>query len=177
VCHVPSLLATSPQVKVTASILAFWRIIEVMPRSSRKAKPRAGGFPRWAGLACLIALGAFQAPVVAGMVIATGACCIGDHCPIASHHHSHSAAKEKETPIGCGHNMNQGADKVEHCSVSCCKTDEQSAVHSNVFLLSPIVVLASANPLSEAISIFEAGETLAAFAPLSPPPKFLHSLI
>lgn len=79
--------------------------------------------------------------------------------------------------MDCDHNMDHDGAKVRSCSMSCCNSTEQAVVHSNVFLLSPVLELASINALPETISDFRASETATPFAPLSPPPKSLPSLI
>ena len=126
-------------------------------------------------LCCLVAAFLLQGPLMAGLIIASGGCCTGDHCPIAAHHHA--TAKTAEAPMDCDHKLNHSGAKVRSCSMSCCDSTEQSAVHSHVFLLSPVIELASANPLCEGVSAFAADATAAFFAPLSPPPKSLHSPI
>jgi hypothetical protein len=146
-------------------------------RPAKKAKPHLRGFRRRAAFLCLIATFFFQLPVIAGMVIATGVCCTGDRCPIAAHQHTHAAAKTEEAPMDCDHSMNHNGSKLQACSMSCCNTSEQSAVHANVFVLSPVVTLAAIYPLSETLSNRDARESVSSFAPLSPPPEFLPSLI
>ena len=124
---------------------------------------------------CFVAALFLQAPVMAGLLIASGACCAGEHCPITAHHHG--AAKTEEAPMDCGHNMDHNSASVRSCSMSCCNTAEQAAVHSNVFVLSLVIKLASINPLPETISGFDANEVATPSVPLSPPPKSLPSLI
>jgi hypothetical protein len=126
-------------------------------------------------LVCLVAAFLLQAPLVAGLVLAAGACCTGDHCPVAAHHHP--AAKTEAPPMDCGHDKDQGTSNVRSCSISCCNTTEQAAVHSNLFLLSPAVELASASPRPETVSGFAAREIAAPSAPLSPPPESLDRFI
>jgi hypothetical protein len=127
---------------------------------------------------CLFALFALQAPVLAALVVASGACCTRDRCPIAAHHHAAAKADDSSmASMDCDHNMAHGVNKMPPCSISCCDSTEQPAVHSTVFLLSPVIELASVNLFPEAIPSFEAGETALYFAPLSPPPKSLRSLI
>jgi hypothetical protein len=124
---------------------------------------------RGPSLVCLFAALLLQGPVVSALAIASGVCCAGDHCPIAAHHHS--GAKSEEAPMDCDHNQADGGDKVRSCSMSCCETTGQFAVHANVFLLWPPIELASVNPFPETVSPFAASETVVPFAPLSPPPR------
>ena len=126
-------------------------------------------------LLCLLAALLLQSPVVSALVIASGVCCASDHCPIAAHHHA--AAKTEEAPMDCDHNMTHSGHKVRSCSMSCCNTAEQSAVHASVFVPAPLIELASVNPVPETISTFDANETAVSFAPLSPPPKSLPNCI
>ena len=116
---------------------------------------------------------------IAAAILATGACCSGTQCAISAHHHA--STKHEEAPMDCGRHMQHDsgapASQLEACSMSCCNTTEQSAVHSNVFLLSPVVVLASTNPRSETISRPDPGEAAVFFVPLSPPPESLSNLI
>jgi len=129
---------------------------------------------RTPALLCLFALLLFQAPVMGAAMLASGVCCTGDHCPIAAHHHS--SAKTEEAPSGCEHGTN-GATKLQKCSMSCCQTTEQSAVHAQVFVLSPDVTPPAFAPLSEAVSRLTYDEEIGSFSPLSPPPKSLSFLI
>jgi len=126
-------------------------------------------------LLCLLALLLFQAPVIGAALLASGLCCSGDHCPIAAHHHS--SAKTGEAPMQCEHGANGGTAKLQDCSMSCCHTTEQSAVHSQVFVLSPDVAPPSFAPLSEAVSVLSHDEEFGPFSPLSPPPKSRFFLI
>jgi|SRR5215468_694005 len=119
-------------------------------------------------LFCLLAVFWLQGPLVAGLVMASGACCTGDHCSIAAHHH---AKRAEEMPADCDHNMDHGGAKVRSCSLSCCNATQPYAVHANVFLLSPVIELPSLNPPSETLSAFDADATGASLVPLSPPPK------
>ena len=130
---------------------------------------------RMSSLVCLFAALLLLGPVVLSLALASGVCCTGDHCAIAAHHHS--VAKTEEAPVDCEHNMSHGGNKVQSCSMSCCDTSEQFAVHGSVLLLSPAIELASANPFPETVSPFDASGSAAPFAPLSPPPKSLPSLI
>lgn len=128
---------------------------------------------------CLLGLFFFQAPVIGAMVIASGACCTGNHCSIAAHHHT--AAKAEEAPMECdqhGKNDTQrGAGTLQRCSMSCCQTTEQSAVHADAFLLAPTLVLTAFAPLPETVSAPGFSGNAESFSPLSPPPKSLFSLI
>src|SRR5690349_9576617 len=130
---------------------------------------------RTPALFCLFALLLFQAPVIGAAVLASGMCCTRDHCLIAAHHHS--SVKTEEAPMGCEHSANGGEAKLQNCSMSCCQTTEQSAVHAQVFVVLPDVTPPAFAPLSEALSLLTYDEEIGSFAPLSPPPKSLSFLI
>jgi len=129
---------------------------------------------RTPALLCLFALLLFQAPVIGAAMLANWVCCTGDHCPIAAHHHS--SAKVEATPMDCEHGTN-GATKLQKCSMSCCKTSEQSAVHAPVFVLPPDTTTPASAPFSEAVRCLAYDEEIGSFSPLSPPPKPLSFLI
>jgi hypothetical protein len=133
------------------------------------------GARRTPSLLCLFALLLFQAPVIGAAVLASGLCCSGNHCPIAAHHHS--AAKTEEAPMDCNHNMSDRAASLRTCSMSCCSTTEQSALHAQVFVLSPDLAPLSFVRLSEAVPFLSYDEEIGVFSPLSPPPKSLPGLI
>src|SRR5262249_43036475 len=61
-------------------------------------------------LFCLFAAFLLQAPLMASLLLASGACCAGDRCPIAAHHHA--APKAQEAPMDCDHNMDHGGVKL-----------------------------------------------------------------
>ena len=128
---------------------------------------------------CLLGLLLLQAPVIGAVVLASGMCCTGDHCPIAAHHHSPSktTSNTEEAPMDCEHGANGGAAKLQNCSMSCCQTAEQSAVHAQVFVLSQDATPPASVPLSEAVSLLAFDEEIGSFSPLSPPPKSAASLI
>jgi len=123
-------------------------------------------------LLCLVAALLLQSPIITALVIASGACCSGDHCPVAAHHHA--AAKTEEMPMDCDHNLDHDRDRLRSCSMSCCNTAEPSAIHSNVFLVGPVIEPVSLVSLAETVSAFAASETASRFPPLSPPPKSFH---
>ena len=120
-------------------------------------------------LLCLFALLLFQAPMLGAALLASGLCCSGDHCPIAAHHHS--SAKAEQAPMDCEHGAHTGAAKLQDCSMSCCRTMEQSTVHAQVFVLSPDVTCPAFASLPEAVYLLTYDEEIGSFSPLSPPPK------
>jgi hypothetical protein len=74
--------------------------------------------------------------------------------------------------MDCGHNMGEMMD----CSMSCCENSEKPLVTAVAFVL-PNVALTAAP-----IAVTGAGETLQpleiprSLKPLSPPPRFAHTL-
>lgn len=129
---------------------------------------------RTPALLCLFALLLFQAPMIGAAVLASGMCCAGDHCPIATHHHS--SAKTEQAPMDCEHGAN-GAAKLQNCSMSCCHTTEESVVHGQVFVVSPDVTFPVSAPLSEVVSVLSYDEEIGSLSALSPPPKSAARLI
>jgi len=135
------------------------------------------GRQRICSLLCLFALLLLQVPAVSAAVIAaTGACCSTDNCPIAAHHHPTPAktapANTEDASMNCDHESHS-AGKIRSCSMSCCKTVEQSAIHGHFFLLSPVAALAAFAPISKSLSAVAASEPSGFVAPFSPPPESL----
>jgi hypothetical protein len=99
------------------------------------------------------------------------ACCTGDHCPIAQHHHQKKQASP-HLDMDCGHDMSEMMD----CLMSCCPDSEKPLATAVAFVL-PHLVSAFAHA-----SVVPAAETSQAVAlpraiePLSPPPRFAHAL-
>ena len=121
---------------------------------------------------CLFAAMALYAPLAGAAWSAHAmACCTGDYCPIAQHHHPKRPASHSE--MDCGHDMGEMMD----CSMSCCQGSENPLVTAVAFVL-PHVTSASAS-----IAVVGAADTLRAFQiprslkPLSPPPRFAHTLL
>jgi hypothetical protein len=76
--------------------------------------------------------------------------------------------------MDCGHGEHN-MSAMDDCSMSCCHNVEQSAVHANLYLLTPPSLSISLAPYS-AISLSSTVIKLSqAFAPLAPPPKSLVS--
>jgi len=99
------------------------------------------------------------------------ACCTGDHCPIAQHHHQKKQALP-HSDMECGHDMGEMMD----CSMSCCQESEKPLVTAVAFVLPHRV------PAFASASVVLAAETAHTVAiplpvkPLSPPPRFAHAL-
>jgi hypothetical protein len=109
------------------------------------------------------------APITSAAVMAiTGTCCSGDQCPIHGHHHH--PQKTDNPPMDCGHGEHN-MSTMDNCSMSCCHNAEQSTVHANLYLLTPISLSTSLAWLSEMSFAPTATSLFPAFAPLAPPPK------
>lgn len=140
------------------------------PACSRRLRIRS--------LVCLFALLLLQLPAVGAAAMAiTGACCATDNCPIAAHHHP-APAQTEEPPMDCDHSpgnhaQNHGAGKMRSCSMSCCQTTEQSAIHGHFFLSSPVLDTAALSPVSENLLAVAVSEPSGFLSLFSPPPEFL----
>jgi len=119
-----------------------------------------------AAIACLVALLLLQAPFASAAWFSSSmACCMGDHCPIPSHHHKSAANTEK--PMDCDHNMGKMAD----CKISRCRTSDETAINIAQFVIPVAQVVPSLE--TKVPSIFQiAPQTLSrSEKPQSPPPR------
>jgi hypothetical protein len=121
---------------------------------------------------CLFAAVALYAPLAGGAWSAYAmACCTGDHCPIAQHHHQKKQASP-HAEMDCGHDMGE----MMSCAMSCCQNSEKPLVTAVAF------VLPDAAFSSTPISIVGVAETAQALEiprptrPLSPPPRLAGTL-
>jgi hypothetical protein len=100
------------------------------------------------------------------------ACCTGDRCPIAAHHHHPKTPASQNSHMDCEHDMGE----VLNCSMSCCQSPDRPIVTAVAFVLP--VVMSRLAPLS----IVAQAETVRAIPisrfvkPLSPPPRLAHVL-
>jgi hypothetical protein len=121
---------------------------------------------------CLFAAVFLYAPLAAATWSAHAmACCTGDHCPIAAHHHREKAQESQHSHMDCEHEMGE----MMSCSMSCCDSSEKPLVTAVAFLL-PHSVNANAP-----VSVVSASETAHIVAlprpatPLAPPPRVAHA--
>ncbi len=116
---------------------------------------------------CLLAAVALYAPLAgAAWSVHAMACCTGDHCPIAQHHHQRKQASP-HLDMDCGHGMGEMMD----CSMSCCQDSEKPLVTAVAFVLphrESAFVPASVVPAAETS---EAVAVPRPVKPLSPPPR------
>lgn len=121
---------------------------------------------------CLLAAVALYAPLAgAAWSVHAMACCTGDHCPIAEHHHQ-KKQPVRHSDMDCGH----GTGEMMECSMSCCPDSEKPLVTAVAFVLphvAPVFALVSVVPAPEAA---RAVAIPRAVKPLSPPPRFAHAL-
>src|SRR6267142_6924713 len=120
----------------------------------------------------LLALLLVYAPMAsATLMVITGACCTGDHCPIHGNHPAQKGAQTTEdAAMDCGHEGHD-SNQMRSCSISCCHDVEQSVVHAHIFLLTPLSVSTALAPSSFTRLTSIAQNVSPVFAPLGPPPK------
>jgi hypothetical protein len=122
---------------------------------------------------CLFAAVALYAPLAAAAWSAHAmACCTGDHCPIAQHHHSQKAPPPRHSHMDCEHEM----DEMMDCSMSCCQSSEKPLVTAVAFVLPH---LASAFAPASVVPAAQAAHAVAiprSVKPPLPPPRFADAL-
>jgi hypothetical protein len=99
------------------------------------------------------------------------ACCTGDHCPIAPHHHQKKQASPPRD-MDCGHDMGETMD----CSMSCCQDSEKPLVTAVAFMLPHLVSAFAPASVVPAAEIAQAVAIPRPVKPLSPPPRFAQAL-
>jgi hypothetical protein len=121
---------------------------------------------------CLLAAVALYAPLAAAAWSAHSmACCTGDQCPIAAHHHQKKQASP-HSDMYCGHAMGE----MMNCSMSCCQNSEQPIVTAVAFVLPDATVVSAPIAFVNTTSIVESTELPRPAEPLSPPPRFAFAL-
>ncbi len=122
---------------------------------------------------CLFAAVFLYAPLAgATWSVRAMACCTGDYCPIAAHHHRQKAPAPQHSHMDCEH----GAGEMMNCSMSCCESSEKPLVTAVAFVV-PDLVSAIAPAL--VVSATENAHAVAIprpVKPLSPPPRLPHTL-
>jgi len=130
---------------------------------------------RLSALACLLGMAFFYTQVAAvTLVMGSGVCCGGDHCPISEHHHS--AAKSENASGDCGHAMQHDMGHMAACSLSCCQTTSEIAFHSHFYLSAATFVVSHIAPASSAVSTPVSRMPFLSVAPAVPPPKSFSSI-
>lgn len=124
---------------------------------------------------CLLAALALYAPLGGAAWSAHSmACCTGDHCPIAQHHHQKKQAAH-HAGMACEHD-NMGLGEMTNCSMSCCQDSDRPLVTAVAFVLPnlanfPAAISTTASAVTpHALAIPRPAE------PQSPPPRLTSSL-
>jgi len=149
----------------------FWLILRHREQGNVNAssKDRKRIAAAWV---CLLTAVFLYAPLAAASWSAHAmACCTGDYCPIAQHHHPKKQASP-HSEMDCGHDKGEMMD----CSMSCCQKSENPLVTAVAFVL-PYVSSASVRLAGTcAADALQALEIPRSLKPLSPPPRFSHTL-
>ena len=125
-----------------------------------------------AAWACLLAAVALYAPLAGAAWSAHSmACCTGDHCPIAQHHHQKKQVSLR-SDMDCGHDIGEMMD----CSMSCCQYSEKPLVTAVAFVLPHPVSAAAPASVVSAVKAAHAVAIPRTAKPLSPPPRLAHAL-
>lgn len=121
---------------------------------------------------CVLAAVFLYAPLAAATWSAHAmACCTGDSCPIAEHHHRQKAPGPQHSHMDCEHD----AGEMMNCSMACCQRSEQPLVTAVAFVLPHLV---SANAPASVVSLAESARVVATpqpAKPLSPPPRLIRT--
>jgi hypothetical protein len=124
-----------------------------------------------AAWACLLAAVFLYAPLAAAAWSAHAmACCSGDYCPIAAHHHPRKAPMPQHSHMDCEHD----AGDLMNCSMACCQRSEKPLVTAVAFVLPHLASVIAPAP---AVSTVENAHSVAipqSVKPLSPPPRSPH---
>jgi hypothetical protein len=121
---------------------------------------------------CLLTAWFLYAPLVAASWSAHAmACCTGDYCPIAQHHHQKKQASP-HSEMDCGHDMGEMMD----CSMSCCQVSENPLVTALAFVLPDVTFASATITVTRTVDAMQAIEIPQSLKPLSPPHRFAHTL-
>jgi len=122
---------------------------------------------------CLLAAVALYAPLAAAAWSAHSmACCTGDQCPIAAHHHQKKQASS-HSDMDCGHDM---GNEMMNCSMSCCQNSENPIVTAVAFVLPDAAIASAPVALANSTSAAQSTELPRPAQPLSPPPRFAFAV-
>ena len=121
---------------------------------------------------CLLTAAFLYAPLAAASWSAHAmACCTGDYCPIAQHHHQKKPASA-QPEMDCGHELGE----MMNCSMSCCQRSENPLVTAVAFVLPEVSSTSVSTAVSGSIEISQLLAIPRSLKPLSPPPRFAHTL-
>ncbi len=125
-----------------------------------------------AAWACLLAAVALYAPLAGGAWSAHAmACCTGDHCPIAQHHHQKKQAPP-HSEMDCVHEIGE----MMNCAMSCCQNSEQPLVTAVAFVLPDAAFSWAAISVVGVADAVQSTEIPRSIRPLSPPPRLADAL-
>jgi hypothetical protein len=117
---------------------------------------------------CMLAVALLYAPLAAAVWAAqTMACCTGDHCPIAAHHH-HKAPAEPAHEMDCDHDMSS----LMSCTMSCCQTTDRPMVTSLAFPLPDLSYTKAEFSVTRLSETLHAIEIPRSIEPPYTPPRF-----
>ncbi|MBS1866050.1 MAG: hypothetical protein JSS69_09040 [Acidobacteria bacterium] len=125
---------------------------------------------KWKGLVCLFAVLLLQAPFArAAWISSAMACCMGDQCPVPSHHHkSHpKQTQQNDMPMDCGHDTS----KMSDCKMSCCKTSDETAINIEQFVMPDLQIAMEPPAPVPQVGLFAPQSISRSEKPQSPPPK------
>jgi len=121
---------------------------------------------------CLLTAAFLYAPLAAANWSAhVMACCTGDYCPIAQHHHPKKPASP-HSEMDCGHDMSEMMD----CSMSCCPRSENPLVTAIAFVLPHVTSVSTGIAVTGSADTLQALEIPRSLKPVSPPPRLAHIL-
>src|ERR1700732_2498283 len=119
---------------------------------------------------CLFAAVALYAPLAGAAWSAHAmACCTGNYCPIAQHHHQKKQASS--SGMDCGHDM----DEMMNCSMSCCQGSDKPLVTAVAFVLPDVASASAPIAVTEAAGTLHPLEISRSLEPVFPPPRFAHA--
>jgi hypothetical protein len=98
-------------------------------------------------------------------------CCTGEYCPIAQHHHPKKQASP-HSDMDCGHDTGE----MMNCSMSCCQGSEKPLVTPVAFVLPDVAFASAPIGVTGAADTLRSLEIPRSLKPLSPPPRFAHTL-
>ena len=125
---------------------------------------------------CLLAVALLYAPLAGAALLANGVnCCAGGVCPIPEHHHhkQQQAAAKEAAPMDCGHEMGG----MTSCSMSCCKDPSRPALIPGAFVVPDASLVPAAGEVLHAVQLASSLEISRFVKPLSPPPRFVSTIL
>jgi hypothetical protein len=125
---------------------------------------------------CLLAVVLLYAPLAGAALVAYGSdCCVGGFCNVPEHHHhkQQPAALQDSAPMDCGHEMSG----MTRCSMSCCKDLARPAMMPGAFVLPPAGFAPAEGEVLRPVQMASSLEISRFVKPISPPPRYLASVL